>query len=165
YLQSPRSVLVFRGMVPHQMISKSSYKRTVISLSFGDEQTQALPSLHSLIDFSWIPEDSCLNLNLDPKKFNQLEQMCAALLAEIDSKDTGWKQMALSNVLQITVFLQRALNQKDSPIEQSSKLKTELVQQVSDYVCKHLDEKLTLKAVAKKFSVSEAYLTRCFTQE
>jgi AraC-like DNA-binding protein/mannose-6-phosphate isomerase-like protein (cupin superfamily) len=166
-LQFPRSVLVFRGMVPHQMLSKSSYKREVITIHFDDDSTALLPSLHRLVDFSWIPQHSCLNVSLNPKQFQHLEEMCKALRHELRTGEVGWERMALGNMLLITAFLQRSL---DEPKEQalsapSSGKKSDLVQQCSNYVCRNLGEDLTLKTVSKRFAVSGEYLTRSFTRE
>ncbi|CAG7627518.1 helix-turn-helix domain-containing protein [Paenibacillus allorhizosphaerae] len=166
-LQNPRSVLVFRGMVPHQMISKSSYKRTVISVNFGGDDSHTLPSLHRLIDFGWIPEDSCLNFSLTPKQFQQLEEMCRMLRHELTVREVGWERMALSHTLEITVFLERSLGETQTATlsPQSNGKVTDLVQICSDYVCQGLGEDLSLKAVSKRFAVSEEYLTRSFTKE
>lgn len=168
-LQSPRSVLVFRGMVPHQMLSKSSYKREVITIHFDEESTALLPSLHRLIDFSWIPQDSCLNVSLNPKQFQHLEEMCKALRHELRTKEIGWERMALGNMLLITAYLQRSLDEPQelalSTMTTSSGKKNDLVQTCSNYVCRHLGEDLTLKTISKRFAVSGEYLTRSFTRD
>ncbi|MFC6229104.1 helix-turn-helix domain-containing protein [Paenibacillus allorhizosphaerae] len=167
-LQSPRSVLVFRGMVPHQMISRSSYKRSVVSINFGDEDTGMLPSLHQLIEFAWIPNDSCLNFSLTPKQFLRMEEMVKELRHELMARGTGWEQVVLAQVLQMSVFLQRMLvepEQVTALSSQPSGRKSDLVQQCSDFVCGNLGEDLSLKTVARRFAVSEAYLTRSFTKE
>ncbi|MDF2725214.1 MAG: hypothetical protein K0Q59_4889 [Paenibacillus sp.] len=167
-LQSPRSVLVFRGMVPHQMISKSSYKRTVVSVNFGIEDADMMTSFHRLVDFSWIPADSCLSLSLSLSEFRQMEEMCGALQNELTERKIGWERMALSHVLHITVFLQRSAQDSESATtlpSASSGRKNDLVQLCSDYVCRNLGDDLSLKTVARQFAVSEEHLTRCFTRE
>jgi AraC-like DNA-binding protein len=166
--QAPRSVVVFRGAVPHQMISKSSYKRTVILLDTSENQSTTLPMLHSLIDFSWIPKDSCLSFSLDPVQYQRIEEMCSALRHELSSQDIGWERMALMQVLQITVFLQRSLKETKPSAAQNThvlKRKSSIVRECSDYIIQNLGEELALKNIAKKFSVSEEYLTRSFTKE
>ncbi|NHN30507.1 AraC family transcriptional regulator [Paenibacillus agricola] len=171
-LQSPRSVVVFRATVPHQMISKSSYKRAVICINFAEAEHDVLPSLHRLIDFGWVPEHSCLTFSLTPKQFQEMEVMCKGLRQELSAREIGWERMALAYVLQVTAFLQRSTaivenvgnagNQITPPMKGR---KNDLVQLCSDYVCNNLAEELTLKTVAKKFAVSEEHLTRSFTKE
>jgi AraC-like DNA-binding protein/mannose-6-phosphate isomerase-like protein (cupin superfamily) len=165
-LQSPRSVLVFRGKVPHQMISKSSYKRTVICVNFRDDDNGMLPALHRLIDFSWVPDDSCLSFSLSPVQYRQIEELCNGLRHELGAREIGWERMALAQVLQITANLQRSTDGSGNittlPVKGK---KNDLVQMISDYVCANLGGELTLKAVAKRFAVSEEYLTRSFTKE
>ncbi|WP_159882378.1 AraC family transcriptional regulator [Paenibacillus puerhi] len=164
-LQSPRSVLVFRGTVPHQMISRSSYKRSVICIHFCEEDGM-LPALHQLIDFSWVPVDSCLSFTLNPRQQRQLEEMCEDLRRELGTRKIGWERMALAQVLQVTAFLQRSTAGPEIVTGELEKgRKHDLVQSCSDYVCAHLSKELTLKSVAKLFSVSEEYLTRSFTKE
>lgn len=161
-LQSPRSVLVFRGMVPHQMISKSSYKRTVISCDFGDDATT---NLHRLAEFSWIPQDSCLSFTLSPKESQEMESSCKALQRELQERRIGWERMALAHVLQITVFLQRSSTDPEHVATSSAARNIDLLQMCSDYVCRNLGAELSLKAVARRFAVSEEHLTRSFTRE
>lgn len=167
-LQTPRSVLVFRGTVPHQMISKSSYKRTVICIDLDDKYSGELPALYKLIDFSWIPNDTCLSFSLSPKQFQTIEEMCALLRREFQAHQIGWERMVLTQVLQMTVFLQRSMTESEDVTElgaQSPGNKSELVQHCSDYICSHLGDDLALRTVAKIFAVSEEHLTRCFTKE
>jgi AraC-like DNA-binding protein/mannose-6-phosphate isomerase-like protein (cupin superfamily) len=168
FMQSPRSVLMFRGMVPHQMISTSSYKRTVVSVSFTEEESRLIADLYGLIDFSWIPKDSCLSFCLEPKEFLQLLDMCKAIKAELDDKKVGWERMALAHMLQLTVFLQRcSANQAQlsTLTNPTNGRKNDLVQLCSDYVCNNLGDDLSLKSMARKFTVSEEHLTRSFTRE
>lgn len=165
-LQSPRSVLVFRGMVPHQMISKSSYKRTVVSVNLDD--ADMMTNFHRLVDFSWIPEDSCLHFSLSLSEFRQMEEMCKALRNELNERKIGWERMALSHVLHITVFLQRSSADSECVTtlpSSSSGRKNDLVQLCSDFVFRHLGDDLSLKTVARQFAVSEEHLTRSFTRE
>lgn len=168
-LQSPRSVAVYWGSVPHQMIAKSAYRRTVICLDPDESAAGPLPPLYRLVDFSWVPRDSCLSFQLAPKQFQRLEEICAALRRELDAREIGWERMALSHVLQATVLLQRSLEeaagQAAAANSQPAGKKSELVQQCSDYVCGRLGEDLALKTVAKRFAVSDEYLTRSFTRE
>lgn len=167
-LQSPRSVLVFRGTVPHQMISKSSYKRTVVSINYEEaDDVNGMPSLHRLLEFSWIPLDSCLNYSLRLKEYQQLMELCKALQGELQNSHTGWQRMALSFVLQMTVLLQRSTTKPEHVLmsDRSSEEKPDLVQLCSDYVCSHLGADLSLRTVANQFSVSEEHLTRSFTRE
>lgn len=164
-LQSPGQVVVFRGSVPHQLISKSFYKRTVICL---DLEHVFFEQLSSHLDLSWIPEDSCCNISLSPAQQRKLDELCLALSEELEAKSAGWEMLALAQVLQITVLLQRSTAVKEpaklTPYVSFEKNR-DFIQQCSDYICAHLGEDLTLKCVAKKFSVSEEYLTRNFTKE
>jgi AraC family transcriptional regulator len=75
--------------------------------------------------------------------------------------------MALGNMLLITAFLQRSIEepQEQAVSAQSSGKKSDLVQMCSNYVCRNLGEDLTLKTVSKRFAVSGEYLTRSFTRE
>jgi AraC-like DNA-binding protein/mannose-6-phosphate isomerase-like protein (cupin superfamily) len=165
-LQSPRSVLVFRATLPHQMISKSSYKRAVICINFSEEDKDTLQSLYRLIDFAWVPEDSCLSFSLNPKQFQEIEEMCKGLRHEMEVRDIGWERVALAHVLQVTAFLQRStIDPASKTMSPMKGRKSDLVQLCSDYVCGNLGEELTLRAVAKRFSVSEEHLTRSFTKE
>ncbi|TBL74532.1 helix-turn-helix transcriptional regulator [Paenibacillus thalictri] len=165
-LQSPRSVLVFRGTVPHQMISNSSYKRTVICVHQSGDDQGMLPALHRLIDFAWVPEDSCLSFSLNPKQFQHMEELCAGLRHELTDREIGWERMALAYVLQVTAFLQRSsATPGGAETFPTKSRKNDLVQLISDFVCSNLGEELTLKSVAKRFAVSEEYLTRSFTKE
>ncbi|MDF2724407.1 MAG: hypothetical protein K0Q59_4082, partial [Paenibacillus sp.] len=168
-LQSPRSVLLFRGTLPHQMIAKSPYKRTVLCLQLGKSVSEAyehIPGLRYLLDFEWIPEQACISLSLSPKQFVAIQAMYKQLQQELELRQVGWERMALTQALQITVSLQRCVDQAklaaDEPLSGAMK---DLVQQCSDYVCSHLGEELTLKAIAKRFAASEAHLTRSFTKE
>lgn len=164
-LQAPRSVLFFRGMVPHQMISKSSYKRTVISCDFGDDD-DATTNLHRLAEFSWIPQDSCLSFTLSPKESVEMESLCKALQRELRERRIGWERMALAHVLQITVFLQRSSTDPEHVAASSAASRNiDLLQMCSDYVCRNLGAELSLRAVARRFAVSEEHLTRSFTRE
>jgi AraC-like DNA-binding protein len=167
-LQSPRTVLVFRGKVPHQMFSRSSYKRTVVCIHFIEDDNTVLSSLHRLVDFGWIPDDSCLSFSLNPKQFQLVEEMCNTLREELAARQVGWDRQALAQVLQMTVFLQRSAAEQERAVEASAQLsgkKNDLVQLCSDYVCKNLDGDLSLKTVSRRFAVSEEYLTRSFTKE
>lgn len=165
-LQAPRSVLVFRGTVPHQMISRSSYKRAVICVNFSNEDEGVLSSLHRLIDFAWVPDDSCLSFSLSPKQFQKVEEMCRGLNHELEAREIGWERMALALVLQITAYLQRSTTDSERVTLLPMKgKKNDLVQACLDYVCGNLGEELSLKVVAKRFAVSEEHLTRSFTKE
>ncbi|MDF2723033.1 MAG: hypothetical protein K0Q59_2708, partial [Paenibacillus sp.] len=129
--------------------------------------TALLPSLHRLIDFGWIPQHSCLHVSLNPKQFQHLEEMCKTMRHELRTKEVGWERMALGNMLLITAFLQRSIEepQEQAVSAQSSGKKSDLVQMCSNYVCRNLGEDLTLKTVSKRFAVSGEYLTRSFTRE
>jgi AraC-like DNA-binding protein/mannose-6-phosphate isomerase-like protein (cupin superfamily) len=166
--QTHRSVLVFRGKVPHQMISRSSYKRSVISINTGDEETLALPSLHRLIDFTWIPDNTCLSFSLTPKQFYQIEDIYKELRQEFVSKNVGWERVVLAHVLHITALLQRSSSEVE-PDATSAPLsvgkKSDMVMKCADYVCRHLGEDLSLKAIAQRFAISPEHLTRLFTKE
>lgn len=164
--QTPRSVLVFRATTPHQMISGATYKRSVICLYFDEGEQDALPALHRLLDFSWVPEDACLSFSLTPRQFQRMEELCLLLRRELEEREPGWERMALSCVLQGTVLLQRSKAEAEEGASAPFGSKAgELVKQCADYVCANLGEALTLKSVARRFAVSEAYLTRCFTKE
>lgn len=168
-LQSPRSVLIFRGTIPHQMIAKSKYKRTVLCIQLGENAGDAydkIPGLRHMIDFAWIPENSCISFSLNPKQFLQMEEMYKHLQYELESQQVGWERMALTQALQITVCLQRSTTDTRAvtPKLSNGPMK-DLVQLCSDYVCSHLSEELTLKAMAKRFAASEEHLTRSFTKE
>jgi len=161
-------VVIFRGSVPHQLISNSFYKRTVICLDLDDAFSEQLPKLSSLLDFSWIPKDTYCSFSLDPVKYHQLDELCQTLSQELELKLAGWERMSLSCVLQVTVLLQRSIEGREKghvTTSDSFESKSALVQKCSDYVCSHLGEDLSLKTVAKTFSVSEEYLTRSFKKE
>ncbi|MDF2722874.1 MAG: AraC family transcriptional regulator [Paenibacillus sp.] len=168
-LQTPRSVVVFRGTMPHQMISKSTYKRTVICIDLDDSKRAELPAFYQLIDFSWIPEDSCVSFSLTPKQFQTVEERLRLMRQEFQDKPIGWQRMVMSQVLELTVLLQRSIPEAEEHDEASassaSGKKSELVQACSDYICSHLGEDLALRTVARRFAVSEEHLTRCFTKE
>ena len=165
-LQSPRSVLIFRATVPHQMICKSSYKRAVVCIRFSEEDTDLLPGLHRLIDFGWVPDDSCLSFSLNPREYQEVEQLCGKLGDELDGCGIGWERMALAHVLRLTVLLQRAAaSRENSDAPMAPNGKNELVQACMDYVCSSLCEDLTLRTVAKRFAVSKEHLTRSFRKE
>jgi AraC-like DNA-binding protein/mannose-6-phosphate isomerase-like protein (cupin superfamily) len=164
-LQSPGQAVIIRGSVPHQLISKSAYKRTVICL---DLEHEFFKHLSSHLDMSWIPEESCCNISLTQAQLCKLDELCHSLSDELETKSVGWERMAVSHVLQITVLLQRGMEAKEKAKPQpngSFEKNRDLIQQCCDYICSHLGENLTLKCVAKKFSVSEEYLTRNFTKE
>lgn len=161
-LQSARSVLAFRGSVPHQMLCKAPYRRSVICIHGGEEMADPRSSLLQLVDFSWIPHDACLSFALTPKRFQQLEDLCDDLRRELDTRRTGWERLALAQVLQMTVLLQRSAEEDGAAQPEP---KNELIQRCSDYVCSHLDGDLSLRAVSKRFAVSGEYLTRSFTKE
>ncbi|WP_176706445.1 AraC family transcriptional regulator [Paenibacillus hemerocallicola] len=166
--QFPRSVLLFRGNTPHQMISKGRYKRRVICLNLGE--SEPLPAnvqaLRYLVDCSWIPVDGCLGTMLSPPQFRQVDGMCRLLQYELERKETGWECMAVSLALQLSVYLQRVLQKSGSPAAwPGNRQPNELVRHCSDYVCGHLGERLTLKEMAKRFAASEEHLTRCFKKE
>jgi len=145
------------------MLSRSSYQRSVICIhAEEDDGSRSLTSLHRLIDFTWIPDDSALSYSLAPKQFQQLEELCDSLRRELAERKPGWDRLALAQMLRITVLLQRSAAEQRSDLPSR---KNELVQQCSDYVCEHLDNDLSLKTVARKFAVSEEYLTRSFTKE
>ncbi|WP_284645050.1 AraC family transcriptional regulator [Paenibacillus silviterrae] len=168
-VQFPGSVLVFRGKVPHRLSSKTPYKRTVICIAEAEAPSDWMGgNLMRLIDFSWIPEDSCLSFHLGPKQCMELEKMCADMKEELRNQSAGWERKVLAHVLLITVFLQRSADNEGKSSAHKQTMITnsqEIVQQCIDYVCEHLDEKLTLKEISKRFSISQEYLTRIFTRE
>lgn len=166
-LQAPRSVLVFWGSVPHQMISASSYKRKVICIDLDESYCGTLPKLHSLIDFSWIPKDSCLSFSFSPQQFKHIEDIFDLMQHELDRREVGWERMVLTHMLQITVFLQRsksASGQAAADSQRTVKM-SEIMQLCSDYICSNLGEDLSLKTVSRMFAVSGEHLTRTFSKE
>jgi AraC-like DNA-binding protein len=166
-LQTPRSVLVFWGSVPHQMITASSYKRKVICVDLHEPYAGTLPKLHRLIDFSWVQQDACLSFSFDPKTFKQIEDLYNLMQQEMDNRKVGWEQMMLTHMLQITVILQRSKASSDAaaPDSHSMVKMSEIVQLCSDYICSNLSEDLSLKTVSKRFAVSGEHLTRTFSKE
>lgn len=171
YSLAPRHVVIFNGNLPHQWVASHSYRRTLICArheqkQYVVEEAQRFPSM---IDYSWIPLDTYCLVPLDLKQYRTLNGLCEILHRELRKQPLGWQQMALAQVMEIFVFLRRALVEAGEVVQvrdtRDASDTHDLIQRCVEYIGLHLAEDLSLKTVARKFYVSEGYLTRRFRQE
>jgi AraC-like DNA-binding protein len=162
YVQRSRHVMILDGQVPHQVIvqPESGYSRTVLCINpheLANERSNAM------IDFSWIVKNRCLHFVLIPELYGQIKPLCDRIGAEWNRRQTGWERMLLSHVLELSVLLQRGL-ENQSGAEPNLPDETCLTEQCAGYIRRHLHEELSLRRVASLFSVSPEHLTRLFKQ-
>lgn len=160
-LQNPRDVVIHQGGMPHQLITLEgrAYRRTVIC--FEPSLREAGPGE---------PEEwrtvSALHVPTDGKTYTALLDLCGRLEREIRERASGWEHMAWACLLEMTVLLRRhrleAAADRSAPVSPSI---SQLVQQCMAYVALHLEEDLSLPQMARRFSLSEAHLTRSFRRE
>ncbi|MDF2652786.1 MAG: transcriptional regulator, AraC family [Paenibacillus sp.] len=171
YSLAPRHVMIFNGNLPHQWIASQSYRRTLICAKHEQKpsMTEEVQRFPSVIDYSWIPLDTYCLIPLDLKQYRTLNGHCEILHRELRKQPLGWQQMALAQVMEICVLLRRAFVDAGEVVKVSvpgdASDTTDLIQRCMEYVCLHLEEDLSLNTVARKFYVSEGYLTRRFRQE
>lgn len=159
-MQYPGQLLVFSGQVPHQVYIDSScqYRRTVVCFdesSLHEAGFNLLPGL----EISRLPDLLCRQVHLQPEMFADIKQIASRLSDEIEEKRTGWKQVAISQLSILAVYIQRS-------IEASAKIgNQDVVSLCCDYIMERLPDNLSLKVVAGMFHVSPEHLIRLFKRE
>jgi AraC-like DNA-binding protein len=91
--------------------------------------------------------------------FADIKQIASRLSDEIKAKQPGWKQVAISQLNIMAVYIQRSL-------EASTKVgNRDVVSLCCDYIIEHLPDNLSLKVVSSMFHVSPEHLIRLFKRE
>lgn len=94
-------------------------------------------------------------------RWSYLEDLFHAGIEESEAKQLGWKNAVVANALQIVTGLVRYCTDTPQPKAQSQ----ELLDRVLDYIERNLSEDLSLRAVSKRFYVSESTITQTFRKK
>jgi len=99
-------------------------------------------------------------LRTEGTKWESIGAMFRRGVEESERKKPGWEVMVVSNAMQIVMHICRALAEFGISSPQAEK--PELLDQVLAYIESHLNEKITLPDVAKRFWVSQSTITQTF---
>ncbi|MDF2923016.1 MAG: AraC family transcriptional regulator [Paenibacillaceae bacterium] len=166
YMQTPGSLMVVPGNIPHHIYSQSTsrYRRTVLCFDDGELAKDAT-GLLALIGTHGIAPTQFCHLTLPPEIFTELRRLTSRMQAEMDAQLRGWKQMILSQFMDMGVMLQRVIEEhhvKQTAAASLSNRQTEIVEGCSQFIEHHLYDDLSLERMSKLMSVSQEHLTRCF---
>jgi AraC-like DNA-binding protein len=159
-LNKRRHVLLHNAEQPHQFIALAdkSFCCTAIYID-----RRLMESLAVCLD--WINQIDVCQLELNPIGHSQFMNQCRGLEKRLYDKTAGWKQLAVAQLLQMAVFLEGFHNQHTRVVDARREEISSLVQQCVEYVCNHLEERLSLEQMARMFSISREHLTRSFTKQ
>lgn len=188
YMHSPRQLILIQGHIPHQVfpIEFTSYRRSVICMNDDGLRAEANDILSSLIDWDWFTRNFCRNYQLSPELYIKIDHILRTMNDEMKQQQVGWKRMILSQLLELTVLLQRnyqfidemeeveeiggigevgVVREQTHFFHSPRLLASNCVQLCCEYLENHLYEDLSLQRVAALFSVSPEHLTRLFRKE
>ena len=166
YAQTPDSLFIIPGHVPHQIYRDLSmpYQRTVICFDDRMLRNRLDWGGWNAFELPWATDPSMYRIRLDTALIVQIKSLSNQMCEEIRRKAAGWETMALSHLLGIMVLLKRWVEQQRS--EQSAACEIpHYVESCCEYIASHLHDDLALPAVAKLFSVSPEQLIRAFKRE
>lgn len=134
-----------------------SYDRYVIWLS--KEFVEDLHSLSRPVFQSENPKASLLRTH--GAQWDFLRRSFAEGVTEAERQAPGWEAAVMGNTLLLLVRIQRMLIDART---QPGAEEPELLEQVLDYVERHMGEKITLGGTARQFLVSESTISQLFRQ-
>jgi AraC-like DNA-binding protein len=160
--QSPKQVVIFRANTPHQLFidPKTAYRRTVICI---DDIELEKKKIAHLVDLSWIKEDQIYNFPIKAASYPLIDRLCHQTSEEIKDQKSGWQRMSFAYVLEITVLLQRMI--EEQPGTTADLNVSGMIQSCMDFVQSGFNQDVSLTTVADMFSVSPEHLTRTFRKE
>ncbi|MCF0135702.1 MAG: helix-turn-helix domain-containing protein [Lachnospiraceae bacterium] len=146
-----------RPILPEKM--EESYQRDVIWMSpeFLENVKKACPEGET-----GLPERAAL-LRTAGTSWEFLAELFQVGVEESERRRPYWRSVVIGNALTLVAQLSRALASGDMKPMRAEK--PELLDQVMEYVEKHLSDKLTLKDVARDFYVSESTISQTFRQK
>jgi len=165
YPQQQGSLIILPGHLPHQLYTDTNtpYRRTVLCLDQRGLEVQAHEGLLGLIHLDWIPSDACRTIHLTTEVYVQLKRLCVSMRKEMDTRHSGWENMVFSHILELSVLIQRSLEQDNQNLNQHQRaLSQDVIEVCSAYIQDHLHEDLSLNAMAQMLAVSPEHLTRLF---
>jgi AraC-like DNA-binding protein len=161
YMQSPGNLIIFSGLMPHQVYIDPSceYKRTVIC--FDEIGLQKEAEFHKMptLDFNGLSGPTYRQILLNPEMFANIRWIVNRISEEIQERNSDWKQVVSSQLVSLAVFINRSMKAIDSNVN------SDPVSVCCDYIDKHLHEDLSLKSVARMSHISPEHLTRQFKRE
>ena len=102
-------------------------------------------------------------LRADATRQEFLSDLFRSGVREAERKAPGWEMALLGNTIQLIALLYRAFAEHSAAPLQAEK--PELLNRVMAHVEAHLEEKITLQDMAKKFYVSESTISHTFRQK
>lgn len=166
FVQSPDSLFVIPGHVPHQIYPDLSvpYRRTVICFDDRTLRNRLQMGESNALDFAWAADPKRYRLQPDSGLFLQIKSLSGQMCEELKRRASGWETMALSHLLGISVLLNRWVERLDRESRNEREFPHYVIR-CCDYIATHLHEDLSLPTVAKLFSISPEQLIRSFKRE
>lgn len=162
YHIQPGSILFMNNMENHYIVASSpSYDR--YTLRFSSEVLAAYlrdPLLLSV--FKQRPENFCHQYHCTPEQLIRFAHLAQLIEQEYQTQAPYWDQIILSKLLIILVELYRT-RPESFPAHQSAESQS-LIFNVQNYIESHLQDELTLDAVAGRFFVNKYHLSHSFTR-
>lgn len=162
YHIEPGSILFMSNMENHYILSSSpNYDR--YTLRFSNEVLAAYlrdPLLLSI--FKQRPEHFCHQYHCTPEQLGHFTHLAQLIEQEYQAQAPYWDQIILSRVLTILVEMYRT-RPESFPAHQSAESQS-LIFNVQNYIESHLQEELTLDAVAGRFFVNKFHLSHSFSR-
>lgn len=169
YIQTAGSLMIVPGHIPHQVFidPMMKYKRTVLCIDSREPHNKNVFGLHSLVEGNWFASAGLAHLKMTRKEYIQFIQLVRQMEEEMKLKLSGWRSMLLSQLMGISVLLQRKLEQHHNidDLSPESIQNANVVDMCCQYIQKGLQDDLSLQRMAKLVSVSPEHLTRLFRKE
>lgn len=163
YVQSSRHLILIPGNIPHQVFpDTSSYRRSVMCFN---ESFLA----NCIEDEFKTTLTNGLQYQLEMESYLEITHILQRMKSEMCQQRIGWRRIVLSQLLELSVLLQRS---EEVTIQQQEELATSphnnsenIVHLCCDYISNHMNEDLSLTRMANLFSISTEHLIRLFRQE
>ncbi|MDO4338905.1 MAG: AraC family transcriptional regulator [Eubacteriales bacterium] len=156
-------LLLVPPKLPHRPVfhsQDSPYRRFVfwISQEYYCHLQQLSPDYVYLMDY--VRTNKKYIFHNDLIVFNTIQSKIVRLLEEMHSQRFGRDTQISLCVNDLILYLNRLVYEQNAPVSQSKRL--DLYQQLIGYIEEHLNENLSLEAIAREFYVSKYHIAHIF---
>ena len=163
YKLRPGNIIFINVNHMHQNVGfdHSKYKAIMIQFSKDFVQTHIDRSENAHFFYSFYYKSHALAV--DEEENAKLHELCTEMLEEFNEKEAEYLYYCHTLLIQLLIFSTRIIrkDQRKLEIDYPNYLHKK-ISSIAGYINSHYKEKIVLQTVAKKFGISEYYLSRNF---
>lgn len=162
YDVSPTNVILVPPGLEHRALNldrSASYTRIVFWLSrkYTEKITQLLPDTAMLLHRA---DSGRFIYSFTPNEILMIRSQLMKILEEVHTSRFGRIEFLETYIHELLLYMNRIIYEQENTVQTSDA--GDLLQNLLSYIDVHIDEKLTLDAMAETFSVSKFYISHLF---